>query len=765
LTRLARYTAGKYRRLTLRGRWCFRPLGGLQVATTEERMAELRRQHGWASSWGVGGTIVSPRDCARLHPLLDPDAVIGGLYVPGDGLAAPLRAAEAQARAAASRGAQFLEHRKVVDIDCNAEHVTGVRTETERFRADVVVSAAGLWGPRIGAMVDLAVPLVPMAYQYATTTPLKALTGADREQSEASKPILRDPDARLQLHEHVDRLGIGGLTCRPTPVSLDDIGMRAEGHAIPAELWFSLEEFEESWSAAVRLLPGLSESKVDDGIKGLSPFTPDGNPLLGEHPRLSGFWVAEGVWAPHSAGAASALARWLTDGTPGIDLHDCDLNRFEQPQLSPGYVRARSARTYARIYDAVHPAGPSGEPRDLRISPFHDRQIGLSADFRETAGWERPQYFGVNENLPEMVEVPARSGWAARHWSPVEGAEALAARNRVALFDMTPLKRLEITGPGALSFLQTMTTSQLDRPPGSATYTLLLAEDGGIRSDLTVARLAPDYFLAGIGGNLGLDWLRRNRPPDETVQLTDITPGTCCLGVWGPLARTLVQPLCDHELSARAERGVYIGDVPVTALRLSAVGEPGWELHTTSEYGRKLWDTLWDAGRPLGVLAAGYGALSSMRLEKGRRVWGTDMTTEHDPYAAGLGFAVALCKGYFLGREALVGRAAVQRSLVPLTMDDAHQLVMGSEPVYSRGKRVGYVTSAGYGYSVAKSIAYVWLPVALGVPGTGVDVEYFGERVPATVATEPLYDPGPARVGNGQQSFEGSRSSACVPTT
>ncbi len=287
-------------------------------------------------------------------------------------------------------------------------------------------------------------------------------------------------------------------------------------------------------------------------------------------------------------------------------------------------------------------------------------------------------------------------------------------------------------------------------------YTLLLDEAGGVRSDITAARLAEDRWQIGCNGPLDLDWLLRHAPADGSVAVRDITPGTCCLGVWGPLARELVQPLADIDVSHEAfryftARRAHIGHVPVTALRLSYVGELGWELYTSADLGLRLWDTLWEAGQRLGVLAAGRAAFNSLRLEKGYRAWGTDMTQEHDPYEAGLGFAVRMDKGDFIGRDALAGRseATARRRLVCLTPDDPAALVLGSEPVYAAGAPagpVGYVTSAAFGHTVGRAVAYAWLPAALAAPGTGVHIEYFGEKVPATVRAEPLLDPEMSRI-------------------
>jgi glycine cleavage system aminomethyltransferase T len=609
----------------------------------------------------------------------------------------------------------------------------------------VVLSCAGMWGPVLGDLVGLTVPLVPMAHQYARTTPLPALTGRNTELTEASLPILRHQSADLYFREHVDRLGVGAYGHRPMPLQASEIGDPLTLPGMPSERPFTPEDFEPSWTDAVALLPALADAKVDDGVNGLFSFTPDGNPLLGEHPDLRGFWVAEAVWITHSAGVARAMAEWLVEGQPRTDLHACDLNRFEAPQLAPDYVLTRSCRSFVEVYDILHPLDPVAAPRGLRVSPFHDRQTELGAYFLEGAGWERPHWFEANANLPEVEQVPARNEWAARHWSPIAGAEALVARSRVAMFDMTPLKRLDVTGPGALDLLQRLTTNQVARKPGAVVYTLLLGHDGGVRSDLTVARLAADRFQVGVNGNLDLEWLRANLPDDGTVQVRDSTPGTCCIGLWGPLARDLLQPLTQQDFSAKAmryftARQCYVGNVPVTALRLSYVGELGWELYTTADLGRALWDTLWEAGQRLGVIAAGRSAFNSMRLEKGYRSWGTDMTTEHDPYESGLGFAVRMDKGPFIGREALEGRSST-RTLTCLTVTDPHAVVLGGEPVGIDGDPVGYVTSAAFGYTVGVGIAYAWLPAEFSVPGREVWIEYFGERVPAVVAKEPLFDP------------------------
>ncbi|UQA96821.1 GcvT family protein [Streptomyces halobius] len=769
MTRLAAYTVEKFSGLTDNGRNgepCFDAVGGLEIATSRERWADLHRKAGLAASWGIEGELVSARRCAELWPLLDESKVLGGFHTPGDGLARALPASRVQAARATARGARFLDRHTVTGIERADGRVTGVVTDRGRFPADVVVSAAGFWGPVIGAMAGagVEVPLLPLAHQYATTSPVPGLDGG--------RPILRFQDRDLYFREHADtgsgrsgvRLGIGSYAHRPLPVAPPPALGRGDPHlaslavpayddasVMPSKLPFTPEDFAPSWEDGAWLLPALAGSRVTDGFNGVFSFTPDGMPLLGESRELRGFWLAEAVWVTHSAGAAKAVAEWLTDGRPGIDLHGCEVSRFEGAQRSPAYVRERGTQQFIEVYDVVHPLQPASRPRPLRVSPWYARQQELGGYFLEGGGWERPHWFEANAPLAHGPELPERDAWAARHWSPVVAAEARATRERVALYDMTPLRRLAVTGPGSLEFLQRMTTNQLAKKPGSVTYTLLLDRAGGVRSDLTVARLGTDRFQVGVNSAADLEWLADHAPGG--VDVRDITSGTCCVGVWGPLARELVQPLTGTDFSHRGfgyfrAKEAFIGEVPVTAMRLSYVGELGWELYTSADLGLRLWDTLWRAGQGLGVIAAGRGAFNSLRLEKGYRAWGQDMTSEHNPYEAGLGWAVKRDKGDFVGRAALEGlsRESTRRRLVCLTLDDPSAIVLGNEPASVDGVPAGYVTSAAYGYSIGRAIAYAWLPAAAAAPGTAVHLEYFGEKVPATVRAEPLFDPSMDRI-------------------
>ncbi|KQW13321.1 FAD-dependent oxidoreductase [Streptomyces sp. Root369] len=750
MTELARYTVEKFCSLDVDGQPCFLQVGGLEVATTPERVTELHRRQGWLTSWGVESRIVTADECVDMHPLVNRDRVLAGLHIPTDGLAKAVLAVEAQIRRATERGVTFLARHEVLDVLQADGEVTGVRTDQGDLQADIVVCCAGIWGPRIARMAGMNLPLTPLAHQLAWTGPVPALAG---QTEEAVRPILRHQDADLYYRDRHDTLGIGYYGHRPMPITADEILSVDEADGMPSVLKFTEDDFADAWTETQSLLPATREAKIEEAINGLFSFTTDGLPLLGESPDVKGFWVAEAVWVTHSAGVGRAVAEWLVDGhCSSFDLHECDVNRFEPHQLATEYVLARDCQNFVEVYDILHPLQPSGDPRPLRTSPFYARQQELGAFFQEANGWERPHWYEANAGLVEGRSIVTPNDWAARYWSPIVGAEAQATRETVAMYDMTALKRLEVSGRGAAGFLERLCTGKVAKSVGSVTYTLLLDHDGGIRSDITVARLAPDLFQVGANGNLDLDWFTRHLPADGTVQVRDITPGTCCIGLWGPLARDVLQPLTDEDFSAaglkyfRAKRA-HIGSVPVTAMRLSYVGELGWELYTTADQGLKLWDTLWRAARPLGGIAAGRGAFNSLRLEKGYRSFGTDMTYEHDPYEAGVGFAVKADKEDFVGKAALERRRAdVRRKLTCLTIEDPRAVVMGKEPVYDGQRAVGHVTSAAFGHTIGKGIAYAWLPAELAVAGRALHIGYFDQRVEAVVAEEPLFDPAMSRL-------------------
>ncbi|WP_258803717.1 GcvT family protein [Pseudarthrobacter sp. NS4] len=772
MTEFATYTVNKLLSLSADGVSCFNQLGGLELATTEARLEDLKRKVGYATSWGVDGRLIDADECEKHWPLLNGGAladgrrVLGGLYVPSDGLASAARAVQLLIAKARSAGVTFLGSTPVTGIEQAGGKVTGVQTPDGVIPADIVVSCAGFWGRELGKMVGMQVPLLPLAHQYVKTTPVEGLHGVNELPNGASKPILRYQDRDLYFREHGNRIGIGSYAHRPMPVDMDRLprvgAEEMSDHNMPSRLDFTLEDFAPAWEDCQDLLPALHSTQIDDGFNGIFSFTPDGGPLMGESPDVEGFFVAEAVWVTHSAGVAKAMAEMLVEGESRTDLHGCEITRFEKVQTSDEYVSDTSQQNFVEIYDILHPLQPRESPRDVRVSPFNVRQKELGAFFLESAAWERPHWFEANrallEELPAEWQAPERDEWAGMFHSPISAAEAWKTRTAVALFDMTPLKRLAVTGPGALDLLQRLSTGNIAKKPGAVTYCLLLADDGGIRSDVTVARLGEQDFQLGVNSNVDFDYLRVEArkqsagDPSRWAHVTDITGSTCCIGLWGPLAREVMSKVSTDDLSNDGLRyfrtkEISIGGIPVTAMRLSYVGELGWELYTTAEYGLKLWDLLFEAGQEHGIIAAGRGAFNSMRLEKGYRLWGTDMTTEHHPYQSGLGFSVAKDKEGYVGWEALAARKEQQaaQTLRCLTVDDGTSVVLGKEPVYVNGVASGYVTSAAYGFSIRKPIAYAWLPSAVDV-GDAVEIEYFGRRVAATVTADPLFDPGMERL-------------------
>lgn len=756
LTELAEYTVNCFSELDLDGQPCFHQVGGIEVAATQQRWDDLHRKLGAAESWGVDAELL---DAARVHeriPQVDPDRIFGGLHVASDGIAKPVRAGEAMARDARQRGVRFLEHTEVTGFDLRDGRVRAVRTDRGDIAVETVLCCAGIWGPRIGRMAGVSVPVQPLAHQYAVTSKVPGLTGTDRE---VAQPVLRHQDSSMYFRQIHDRYGIGSYQHRAIPVRSADIAPTAapgggteppssgggwKGMASVHE--FTPPDFDQPWKDACELLPVLERTEVAEGMNGLFLFTADGMPVLGPSAEVPNFWLGESVWITHSAGVGRALAEWLADGRPGTDLRAADVRRFDPFAHSSSYVAERGAQSFREVYDVIHPQQPPERPRPLRTSPFYQRERELGAFFLEASGWERPHWYEANGGLLGDREHIAPGPWAARYWSPIAVGEHHATRERVAMYDMTSLPRAEVSGPGALDLLQRLTTGNLDRKPGYVTYTLMLDSTAGVRADITVARLEHDLFQVGCNGPRDIAWLRAHAEPGTSVR--DITGGTCCVGLWGPRARDVLGQLTDDDISHEGfrffrARRLHVGEVPVTALRLSYVGELGWELYTSAEFGLRLWDLLASAGAEHGIVPAGRAAFNNLRLEKGYRAWGADMWTRHDPDEAGLSFAVKPDKGDFLGRDALLRRREQppQRKLCCLTIDD-NAVLMGSEPVFSaESDAVGFTTSTGYGHTVGASLAYAWLPAELSGPGTGLQVSYFDRRHPATVVADPVFDP------------------------
>ena len=751
MAEFAKETVELYSSLQLDGQPCWFPVGSLEVAWTEERLEELKRRAGFAKTWGIEAEVISATEAREKLPFLT-DRTYGALHVPTDGLAKAPLAAEAVSMESQANGASFHGNTRVTDIEVTDGRVRAVQTDKGRIETDTVLAAAGIWAPRIGRMAGVTIPLYPMQHLLAWTAPLRELKG---ETAEATHPILRHQDRAMYFRQRGEGYAIGSYQHEPILTEPDHILSHQEAPEMPSIMPWTPSHFESAMESTAELLPPLRGVELVHKINGMFSFTPDAMPVLGESPDVKGFWSAQAVWITHAGGVAKTVAEWMVEGNTSIDVREADIARFHTHALSRPYVRARATQQYSEVYDIKHPLEPITDPRNLRLTPFHSRQEELGGVFFENAGWERPQWYEANAGLP-LPDSPQRSGWEARFWSPVAAAEHMATRDGVAMFDLTPFAKLEVTGAGALDYLQHIATNQMDRPVSRITYTSMLSERGGIKCDLTVTRLEPDRFLVVTGGAtrpLDLAWMRRHLPGDGSATITDVSSSICCIGLWGPRAREVLRQVTTANVSNEAFRymtaqRIMVEEVPVLAARISYVGELGWELYAETEYGPRLWDILWEAGQPLGAIAAGGAAFDSLRLEKGYRLWGNDIHTEYNPYEAGIGFGVRLNKGEFIGRSALLQarEEGISRKLCCMVMDDPRHVVLGKEPILDGGRRIGYVTSANFGHTVGKSIVYGYLPLESSEVGAKVEIEYFGKRYPATVTDEPLFDPDMTRL-------------------
>ena len=713
-------------------------VGSLRLASSEERMQELQRQAGWARTFGLPLELISADDAQRRFPPLSTDGVLGAAHLPTDGYVDPSQLTFALAEGARRRGAELYTNTRVTGIGVEGGRVTGVDTDKGSIAAEVVVNAGGMFAAEIGALAGVTVPVIPMAHEYLITRPAEL---------PLDLPTMRDPSLLVYFRGESGGLVMGGYERNPAPWALDGIPPDFNGRLLEED-W---DRFEELMTNAIVRVPMLADAEVVRLVNGPEAFTPDGEFILGPT-AVRGLWTAAGFCAHGLAGAGGMgrlVAEWIVEGLPSLDTWEMDSRRFGAHYRSRQYTLERTIEVYSTYYDVKYPGHERDAGRPLRLSPAYPRLAELGAAFGEKSGWERPNWFEPNADGGDESLRPG--GWAGRLWSAAIGSEHRATREAAALFDETSFAKIEISGRRAAEFLEGLCDNEVARHVGAITYTQMLNERGGIECDFTVTRLAEDRFRIVTGTAFGqhdLAWIRSHAPEDGSVSVEDVTSRFACLGIWGPAARDILQPLTTESLANEdfpymRARELSVGAVPCLALRVTYVGELGWELYCPMEFGLRLWDTIWAAGRGHGLVAGGYKAIDSCRLEKGYRVWGADITPEDTPYEAGLGFAVKLEKGDFIGRKALAAAEgkAPQRKLACLVLEDPRAIALGSEPVRLDGKVAGRVTSGGYGYTVGCSIAYAYLPGDETRPGRPVEVEIFGRAVQGEVAAEPLYDP------------------------
>jgi glycine cleavage system aminomethyltransferase T/glycine/D-amino acid oxidase-like deaminating enzyme len=717
-------------------------VGSLRLASSEERMEELTRQAAWAKTFGLPLELISAREAQRMFPPMSTDGVLGAAYLPTDGYIDPSQLTFAMVEGARRRGAEVYEETRVSGIELEDGGVHSVVTDKGEIATELVVNAGGMFAPEIGRMAGVNVPLIPFAHEYLITRP----SGLPLDM-----PTMRDPSLLVYYRPESGGLIMGGYEREPAPWGLDGIPPDFNGRLLEPD-W---DRFEPLMTNAIVRTPSLKDAEVVRLVNGPEAFTPDGEFILGPS-QVRGFWVAAGFCAHGLAGAGGMgrlVAEWIVNGRPELDTWEMDSRRFGRHYTSREYTLARTREVYSTYYDVKYPGHERAAGRPLRLSPIYPRLAELGAAFGEKSGWERVNWFEPNGARGDPSLRP--HGWAGRLWSPAIGAEHVACRESAAIFDFTSFAKIEVRGRGAAEFLERLCDNRVARSIGALTYTQMLNEGGGIECDFTVTRLGEHRFRIITGTAFGmhdLSWIRSHAPFDGSVEVEDVTSAYACVGLWGPHAREIVQPLTPTDISNEAfpfmtARELAIGPVPCLALRVTYVGELGWELYCPAEFGLRLWDVIWDAGRSSGLMAGGYKAVDSLRLEKGYRVWGSDITTDTDPFQAGLGFAVKLDKGDFIGREALVAKRAAPAStrLACLVLDDPRAVALGSEPVRIDGEVAGRVTSGGYGYTLGKSIAYAYIPAACPVD-KAVEVDIFGTWVGGRVTKEPLYDPTASRV-------------------
>jgi glycine cleavage system aminomethyltransferase T/glycine/D-amino acid oxidase-like deaminating enzyme len=743
LTRMMMYSVELYRTL---GGGDFDPgwteCGGIRLACTPERWEETRRQAGWAKTFGLPLELISPEEARERFPLMVTDGVIGASWLPTDGYLDPSQLTYALADGARRGGCTLLTGTRVTGIDVRDGAVTGVRTERGDIDCEIVVNAAGMFAAEIGRLAGVRVPVIPMAHEYVVTQPF-------RERDGTHLATMRDPDHLIYFREEGGGLVWGGYERQSAPWALRDGGRGLDD--IPAD--FNGRLLEEDWDRLEEIVanarmrvPALEDARITRLINGPEAFTPDGEFCLGET-EVRGLFVAAGFCAHGLAGAGGVgkvMAEWIVGGEPELDLWAMDVRRFGAHYRSPSYTVKRVREVYETYYDIKYPNHERTAGRPLRVSPVYDWHRELGAVFGEKSGWERVNWYAANEAAGDAALRPR--GWAGMHWSPAIGAEHAACREAAALFDETSFAKIEVSGPGAAGLLERLCDNRVAREVGRITYTQMLNSRGGIECDFTVSRLGEDRFGIVTGTAFGrhdLSWIRRHAGGDVLVE--DVTSRWACIGVWGPRARDVLAGACTDDLAFGYMRWaeLTVGDVPVRALRVTYVGELGWELYCPMEFGAALWRTLWEAGRPHGLVAGGYRAIDSLRLEKGYRVWGGDITPDDTPYEGGVGFCVRADKD-FLGRDAL--DAAPARRLCCIVLADPRSVALANEPVRVGGGIAGRVTSGGYGYTVERSIAYAYLPAEHASAGTEVAVEIFGEWVDGEVVREPLWDPEGSRV-------------------
>ena len=745
LTRLAQYTAELYAALEKETGQAtgFRQNGSLSIASEPERFEELRRGASMASCFGLEAEVISPAEARELHPLIETEDLVGAVFLPNDGQTNPIDTTQALARGARDHGAKIFEQTRVTGIETEGRRVTAVVTTSGRVACEFVVNCAGMWAKEVGQMCGVNIPLHAAEHFYVVTEPIEGLPH--------NLPVLREPSACNYFKEDAGKLLVGMFEPVAKPWGMQGIPKDLEFETLPQDI----EHIEPQLDLAMKRIPLLARTGIQTFFNGPESFTPDNRYMLGPAPELDNFFVAAGfnsIGIVSGGGVGKVMADWIVEGHPPMDLWDVDIKRVMPFQANRRYLRERTTEAVGLLYAMHWPFFSPESARPVRVSPLHERLAAQGACFGELCGWERANWFA-----PEGVQPRYRYSYGRQNWFEYSAAEHRAVRETVGLFDLSSFGKFLLQGDDAEAVLNRVSTNDVAVAPGQVVYTQWLNERGGIEADLTVTRLEKDqYLIVTAAASQGRDfyWLRDRIPPDCHAVLTDVTSGWSVLSVMGPESRALLQPLSADDLSNDAfpfgtSREIDLGYARVRATRISYVGELGWELYVPTEFAPGVFDVILEDGAAHGLHLAGYHALNSLRIEKGYRHWGHDITNEDTPLESGLGFTVKWDKaGGFIGREALdeYRNAPLKRRLVQFRLEDPEPMLYHEEPIWREGVRVGRTTSGMYGHTLGGSVGLGYVEHPEGVDhefmaSGNFELEVAGKRFAAAASLRPMYDP------------------------
>jgi glycine cleavage system aminomethyltransferase T/glycine/D-amino acid oxidase-like deaminating enzyme len=736
MMRFRRYSIELYRQLGI-----FETVGSLRFASSREQFLEQLRGISRARAIGLDVDMVSAKHAAQLMPAISTDSLYGAVWVPGDGSLDPHTATFALAKAAGGLGVKVLTDTRVTGLELSARGgVQAVLTERGRIEAEVVVIACGIWAPQVAAMAGAFIVSTPVDHQHAA---LQAVEGAQLPQN---MPCFRDPDNLIYGKAEAGGVVLGGYELDPHARWIDGVPWEHAGTSVTPDQ----RRFEPLLAGAARRFPFIGEAGIIKLVCHPDAVTPDANPLLGPVPGVRGLYMAAGLSLNGFGGAGGigkSLTELITAGETELDLYAYRPWRFGPVHRDHRYVADLAKEAYRYYYFLRYPYDADEWGRPRRTSALHQRVQDLGAVFGAKHGWERPEHFEPGRPWRRAGADQRRFGWARPPWFEAQAEEHRAFRERVGIIDMTSFGKIELDGPGALPLLERVAGNLIDRPVGSVVYTQLLDRRGGIAGDVTITRLGAHRFRLVTGAgyvNSDLGWLRLQRRDDEgPVELRETTEALCVVGIWGPharevLARVTRDDVSDEGFPFMQARATQIDGFDAFAQRVTYVGEVGWELYLEPAVAGQVWDRLMAAGQSFGIRPGGYRALDSLRMEKGYRYYGTDLTLLDNPLEAGLGFCVRFDKGAFNGRETLLAAkaAGITRRLRTLLVGEQEYVtVYGGEAVYADGAIVGRLRSCAYGFTVRRNLAYSYLPIGFG-PGAQVEVDVFGRRIPAEVSTD-----------------------------